>query len=399
MINIAADRTATANQELIKIDGITFSGGGASGTLILIVNGDAPKLVITNNTFRDVFKERAIYVKSSGTYGVIANNIFDRVQMPLSCFGRGTMASWGTSSTPIYPFAPGNDKNIFFENNTVQFSSSFSANDNSAVGWVECGQDGRIVMRYNTFDYTNSLATSNDALLDVHGFQNWPTGGGYDSGQTGSFIAEYYGNTWSNFPGNQWQLHRGGQMLMFNNLVVNSTNSTTAIQERVYDLGCNAQVNLVNGQTNFGTTAGKLNGEVHDTYVWNNQRNGAIVNAITDPPLSGPGATLNNSCRPLENAQFWNLNTINCTAAACTAGIGQGTSAPTGTCTVGTGFWVASTLTPTVDPAVIQSGTLYRCTSTNTWTAYYKPFIYPHPLRNGTGGGSPPAAPTNLTVH
>jgi hypothetical protein len=28
-----------------------------------------------------------------------------------------------------------------------------------------------------------------------------------------------------------------------------------------------------------------------------------------------------------------------------------------------------------------QGGTLYKCTSTNKWEIYYKPFTYPHPLR------------------
>ena len=43
-------------------------------------------------------------------------------------------------------------------------------------------------------------------------------------------------------------------------------------------------------------------------------------------------------------------------------------------------------------------GGLYICTASNTWTAVYEPYTYPHPLTNGgseTSSGSP-AAPTNL---
>jgi hypothetical protein len=46
-----------------------------------------------------------------------------------------------------------------------------------------------------------------------------------------------------------------------------------------------------------------------------------------------------------------------------------------------------------------SQGTLYRCSSTNTWTAHYVPYAYPHPLVSG--GASAPAAllpPSNLTV-
>lgn len=32
-------------------------------------------------------------------------------------------------------------------------------------------------------------------------------------------------------------------------------------------------------------------------------------------------------------------------------------------------------------PATPIAGTLYRCYPTNTWTAYYTPYTYPHPLR------------------
>jgi hypothetical protein len=46
-----------------------------------------------------------------------------------------------------------------------------------------------------------------------------------------------------------------------------------------------------------------------------------------------------------------------------------------------------------------SQGTLYRCSSTNTWTVHYRPYAYPHPLVTSGGGSSvPPSAPTNLTV-
>ena len=30
-----------------------------------------------------------------------------------------------------------------------------------------------------------------------------------------------------------------------------------------------------------------------------------------------------------------------------------------------------------------NNGVLYKCTSTNTWTLYYTPDTYPHPLQTG----------------
>jgi hypothetical protein len=52
-----------------------------------------------------------------------------------------------------------------------------------------------------------------------------------------------------------------------------------------------------------------------------------------------------------------------------------------------------------VDPPTPISGTLYKCTAINTWTAYYTPYTYPHPLRNeNQGDTTPPAAPGGLSV-
>jgi hypothetical protein len=41
-------------------------------------------------------------------------------------------------------------------------------------------------------------------------------------------------------------------------------------------------------------------------------------------------------------------------------------------------------------------GTLYQCSATNTWTVYYTPYTYPHPLTTGTGAQGTPAPPSGL---
>lgn len=80
-----------------------------------------------------------------------------------------------------------------------------------------------------------------------------------------------------------------------------------------------------------------------------------------------------------------------------TTGVGVGTLAnrPT-TCTTGVAYWA----TYEGEWNSLQAGTdgqLYKCTATNTWTLYYRPFPYPHPLQNSTGvSATPPAPPQNL---
>jgi hypothetical protein len=83
-----------------------------------------------------------------------------------------------------------------------------------------------------------------------------------------------------------------------------------------------------------------------------------------------------------------------------TVGTGWGTLArrPT-TCTPGVAYFATdqgSWNTSTSNPYGVQQngadGVLYKCTATNTWTLYYTPYTYPHPLQGAV------SAPTNVTL-
>ena len=84
-------------------------------------------------------------------------------------------------------------------------------------------------------------------------------------------------------------------------------------------------------------------------------------------------------------------------AAESGGGVGCGTLANRPeTCTTGVGYWATNqkcddlTGMVGVNPSIPISGTLYKCTSTNTWEPYYTPYTYPHPLRgsNRLSGGA-----------
>jgi hypothetical protein len=76
-----------------------------------------------------------------------------------------------------------------------------------------------------------------------------------------------------------------------------------------------------------------------------------------------------------------------------TKGVGQGLlSARPATCTAGPGG-----NTPGVGYWATDTNTLYVCNPTNSWSVYYMPYTYPHPLAGGsTGTGVNP--PTNLAA-
>lgn len=86
------------------------------------------------------------------------------------------------------------------------------------------------------------------------------------------------------------------------------------------------------------------------------------------------------------------------------SGVGMGTlAARPATCTTGTAYWASAqdytTITDYVgnDPTTEIDGTLYKCTDTDTWTAIFTPYTYPHPLRGDGDITDPVVAITSPT--
>jgi hypothetical protein len=95
-----------------------------------------------------------------------------------------------------------------------------------------------------------------------------------------------------------------------------------------------------------------------------------------------------------ENASYYNY----ASPFNGTVGVGVGTLATRpSTCTAGVGYW-ATDQGDWNSTAAGPDGQFYKCTSTNSWTLYYTPYAYPHPLRSGTQPQTPPSAPTNLRI-
>jgi hypothetical protein len=364
IIQISPDATAIANEETIRVTGFTFDGSNSALCLV----GASGAGVSSSKPFKNLavgncrFRNTSNTTSGNGTFsstgqlrGVIYGNIFDRCNVILKIMGNDDTIEW---SNGHFPQAFGTADNLFFENNVIQYSTTYTGGD---PGWIESGQGGRLVVRYNTFNFANTTCTE---YWDIHGFQNWP-----GNGQTGTMVVEYYGNTLTNTSGYRWICHRGGWGLFHNNILTGANGGAMNAQQ--YNGGCVAQVTGASGV--YDTL-------IENTYAFNNTVNGTVNNLSASP--------VNGGCGETENLNWYNYNP----SFNGSTGIGRGTGAPTGIGATGVAFWKCSTPMPTVDPTIVQAGTLYKCLTPNVWTAYYRPYTYPHPLTTTTSVLAPPAS-------
>jgi hypothetical protein len=307
-------------------------------------------LKILNNTFQNaqttVVQEPGTIAVAGQVRGVISGNTFDRVLYPLRSFGNDSTTEW---SNGLFPFSFGSSDNLFFETNTCQFSSSWSGGDPC---WMEIGQSSRIVVRFNTANLLNTTASTGQHF-DVHGFQNW--NGSPNSGETSTMVAEYYRNTLTNVNGGLWVAHRGSWGMYFDNTMTEAL-TPVGMQANQFQ-GCG------NGDIN-PDPMGAYIPVINNTYVFNNLSNSARQDM----------AIGTNDCSIAENTNFWNQQT----SFNGTVGVGRGTfAARSATCTIGVGYWATDQGSWNKSGSGGQ-GLFYKCTSTNNWTLYYTPYVYPY---------------------
>jgi hypothetical protein len=377
------DAIAIANGENIKITGFTFDGNASADTLVELEGASGITgtrayccYIIGDNKFQNTSPSSSNGVfqaqpNSNGQLrGVIYHNTFDRCNIIIRPFSNNDTGEW--ANTAFNNFSYGSSDNLYFEDNTIQFSSSYSGNN---PGWIESGQGGRIVGRFNTWNLAN--ATTPQEVWDIHGFQNW--NGTINSGQTSTMIVEYYDNILINMGTYRWINHRGSWGMFFDNTLTGSGGNSIEVNEYYPGVpggsGCPAQIN---------PTPINYNPVVNNTYAFNNALNGSRNNMV-------PGI-IGNGCGIAENSNYWNQQT----SFNGTVGVGRGTKASMpATCTSGVGFWVTDEGSWNTKLAANSSGRFYKCVSPNNWQLYFTPYTYPHPLRTGSQTSVSP--PTNLT--
>jgi hypothetical protein len=400
-----------SSSKLYRISGFTFPsasnymvwtcpGGGCTGT---ISQFRFDHNAITDNGTEDTIIQLGENTAKQYIYGVIDHNIVTCVN---SCY----FLQWinVTSSYDVSPPAPplGTGNNLFIEDNRITINSL----TNLGTGCVDHWGSSAVVYRHNT---------SMNCRVLSHGVLH---GGGPSN-------FEIYSNTIqetdSNGQGCYRCIHHQGSNTM---LVFNNTLSTTGSKSgdpmaflhyrsgsdnSPYCDGSDAR----DGNRSPSTTwhgypcwrqpGRDVTGAYKPIYVWNNKWSdtGAKIDINYDDPWTG---TDYSSVQIVANREYYNAVSASAQSSSTSpfngaTGMGFGTLAnrPT-SCTTSTetayGRGAAGVGYFATDDGA--QGTLYTCSAPNTWTAYYVPYAYPHPLVSGgtSGGGTTPNAPTNLSV-
>jgi len=127
-------------------------------------------------------------------------------------------------------------------------------------------------------------------------------------------------------------------------------------------LAGNPPVNTVTGGSNWPHQA------LEPIYAWNNTVNGSQVNVRSGYPTLKENRDYYNQTASFDGTVGVGVGTLADRPKTCTPGrdIATGGTAP------GVAYWAS------------DANTLYVCTAPDTWSVYYKPYTYPHPLVSGS---------------
>lgn len=378
-----SDGTGTAWQEFAleiaasnaRVSGLTFSGGDGSTQAMVVTDAGTTGWRLDHCRFVPSHSSnRAI---SAFGYGLIDHTYFadanDGVDVEGSQPGDATYAG-DASWTQAMSFGTANA--VYIEDNEFKYTQVLDGAWDAYAG-------ARVVFRYNDMQNTN---------IGGHGL---------DSGGLRSVLqVEAYNNTVSNSNSHiyMWLGSRGGSYLVFGNTIAASGGSyDNFLYKQNYrsDPSCMSTGECGSWGTCDGTTAGDgntagyqgwpckdqigrgTNQASYPDYSWSNSYKGGTP-AVSDIFACGyQDCSRAATYHILNNRDFFNeVSGFN-----GTSGIGSGTLANRpATCTKGVAYWATDQGSWNQSGSGSQ-GQLYQCSATNTWSLYYTPYTYPHPLQ------------------
>ncbi|SRR5713101_5664550 len=433
---------SAGNSHFYRISGFTFNVNG--GTPIWFCsaggcNGSFSQIRIDHNTINMgsgagswgiVFGDSTSLVTVSG---VVDHNLYSTPTSLIFVFPISALST-STANPPL-----GQSNNIFVEDNTIIEASLTDPGSACIDGW---GDVFAVVYRHNTstncrvvvhatpqaggpanFEvYANNISMNANAGSEVGcyrcihdqggatfiAFNNALTASGAKDSEPMAFL--HYRDDGHAPSGNEG--FPGGPPPACDGTVSNAIWPATSIS---FSDGNRSPASVWYGYPCFHQPGRDIAGNYKPYYAWNNYWSDTLaqVPLIYDDPWSGiapPGCTtgVGGNCdysaiHVLPNREYYNAVSASPQGSLIspfngTTGMGFGTLAnrPT-TCVTSseTAFGKGAAGVGYFATDVGPQGTLYTCSATNTWSVYYTPYTYPHPLVTG-GGAQPPAPPTNL---
>jgi hypothetical protein len=307
------------------------------GSRVILTDGDTGKLtgLIDNNVF-DFLPATEALSKYENTYKGSSD----------TCYG------YDSESRANAGF--GSDDFVFWEDNYM-FNHGF---DNVDGG-------GRIVLRYN--EIASNITSTTFDVIDGHG------AGSTGTQSVGTVRHEVYKNT---ITGDSAFSHianiRGGEWMVYNNTAPLSgilqleeyrLSTPSALEWKACsgDHCCPttpAQCNIETPDADDFASCYPLLNQVQNTFIWNNIQDGE--NMTPQPSTTDVETYI------ALNRDYWmpSYGTEANLPASCTTGDYYGAT---------------------------DSGKLWECTATSTWTLQYTPYTYPHPLQGAADENAPTA--------
>jgi hypothetical protein len=374
--------SVTSNiSNLIRVGGFNFTGtGSGNGSIWFYGAHNLQNIRIDHNTFAQSAGSVGILIGSTNEsgrkWGVIDNNSFTGSN---NFMGVGVL---GGGESDWVAGLMGSSNNLFIEDNTFNFTKQVD----DGVGCTDIWSGSSVVVRHNNVHNCRILS---------HGVCHG-----------GPVNFEVYNNTVSTDDGYRLIHHQGsGEFIVFNNTLSNDHMALLYYRDCADNPEgcgtCNGSDSSDGNRAPSGTYHGypcyrqpgrDRNLKMMPIYVWNNK----VGSSKSDLGFEDAGSSCTHHV--LANRDYYNAVSVNAQTSPAspfngTTGMGFGTLAnrPT-TCKTttevadagngGVGYFAT-------DQG--SQGTLYMCTATNTWTAHYQPYTYPHPAQGSVQVILPPS--------